>query len=326
MTEIMLNSLVEEAMLAPSVHNVQPARWRTDGNSLILIEDMSRRLAVGDPRCNDADISLGAAYEGLKLAASRRGMIIKSEHANLPDMQKPFRAVVRCKLEGGGEADALAALVEQRTSWRGPFLTPTLEDRRSAQNLLAEDAAIVSDPEQLRLLAKHYDKASYGFMRDSGFRRELRGWMRLRRKHPDWSRDGLNAHAMALGGIEAIGAGIVLGPAFRFLDRLGIAPKLLAEGSKIEGAAAMVVFHRPVDEEPFESGAWFYRLWLRIEEAGFGAAVLAALADDTETAKAIAQTLGIPKDRRIVSAFRIGRRGKGQTAARARLPLHEILI
>lgn len=326
MTEAMLNSLVEEAMLAPSVHNVQPARWRKDGPSLILIEDMYRRLAVGDPRCNDADISLGAAYEGLRLAASKRGMIIKSERANLPDMQKPFRAVVRCQFERGSKIDPLSLMVEKRASWRGLFLPPSSEDRLLAQTLSAQDTTIVSDPEMLKLLAKHYDNASYGFMRDSSFRKELRGWMRLRRKHPDWSRDGLNADAMALGGIEALGAGIVLGPAFRFLDRLGIAPALLAEGSKIEGAAALAVFHRPVEEQPFESGAWFYRLWLRIEEAGLGAAVLAALADDTETAKAISQALGIPTNRRIVSAFRIGRRGKGQSAPRARLSLHETLI
>jgi hypothetical protein len=326
MTDAMLISLVEQAMLAPSVHNVQPARWRIDGSTLILIEDMSRRLTVGDPSCNDADISLGAAYEGLKLAASKRGMILKSDRLGLPALQEPFRAVMRCKFEAGGEADPLAEMVQKRTSWRGSFLDPKLEDRHLAETLCADDTAIVSKTEALKILSKQYDKASFKFMRSNSFRNELRGWMRLRRKHPNWSQDGLNADAMALGGIEAIGANIVLGPAFRLLDRLGIAPTLLEEGSKIEGAAAVVIFHRPVNEEPFESGRWFYRLWLRIEQAGFGAAVLAALADDTETATIISKANSIPTDRRIVSAFRIGLRSSGQTAARARLSLTDILI
>ena len=42
--------------------------------------------------------------------------------------------------------------------------------------------------------------------------------MRLRRSHPGWTRDGLNAAAMQLSGIEATGAGAVLGPLFRSDD------------------------------------------------------------------------------------------------------------
>ena len=117
-----------------------------------------------------------------------------------------------------------------------------------------------------------------------------------------------------------------MGPAFATLDRVGIAAGLLAEGKKITGAAAVVVLHRPKDESPFESGRHFYRLWLRIEAAGFGAAVLAALADDPSAARSVATMAGIEPDRRIVTAFRIGRRPKGQTAPRARRPLEEILV
>ena len=56
-----LRAVVSAALASPSVHNVQPARWRIAGEALVLLEDTTRRLAVGDPHGNDAAISLGAA-------------------------------------------------------------------------------------------------------------------------------------------------------------------------------------------------------------------------------------------------------------------------
>lgn len=48
----------------------------------------------------------------------------------------------------------------------------------------------------------------------------------------------LTAEAMALGRIEAIGAGLVLGPLFPLLDRLGLAGAVTAEAGKARSAAA----------------------------------------------------------------------------------------
>ncbi|WP_315760286.1 hypothetical protein [Sphingomonas sp. Y38-1Y] len=318
-------ALVAEAALAPSVHNVQPARWRlVDDDGLALFEDVRCRLTVGDPRGNDAGISLGAAAEGMRIAAGRHGLALVP--VGVPGDEAMLRGVAGWRLVAGGEGDPLAAAVEARRSWRGKFAAPSPEDRRAAAALAADDAAVLTDPATLKRLAKRYDAASYGFMRERGFRGELLSWMRLDRGHPRWATDGLNAEAMAMGSIEARGAALVLGPGFRLLDRIGLARPLLAEGAKIAGAAGLVVFHRPADEAPFDSGAAFYRLWLRIEAAGFGAAVLAALADDQEAAAAVVRAAGLGEDRRIVSAFRIGRRPIGEQPARARRPIDELLV
>lgn len=131
---------------------------------------------------------------------------------------------------------------------------------------------------------------------------------------------------MAMGRMESVGAGVVLGRGFDVLDRVGLAPRLLVEGAKVAGAAAAVVFHRPIGEAPFDSGAHFYRAWLRMEQAGFGAAVLAALADDRHAAESIARLAGVPADRRVVSAFRIDRRPPGASTRHARRPLGEVIL
>ena len=66
--------LVSEAALAPSVHNVQPARWTTaPGDVLVLLRAVDRALPAADPSGHDVRISLGAALEGASLAASGRG-------------------------------------------------------------------------------------------------------------------------------------------------------------------------------------------------------------------------------------------------------------
>lgn len=318
-------TLIAEAALAPSVHNVQPARWRSIGDDgVALFEDLRCRLTIGDPRANDAGISLGAAAEGMRLAASRHGLTLvpAAPPADEPDL----RGIAGWYLVQGGRADPLADAVDARRSWRGAFVKTTLMDRSVAAALVAEDAAVLTDAAVLRHVATRYDAASYRFLRDDAFRAELRGWMRLDRRHPRWDADGLNAEAMAMNGLEAQGAKLVLGPAFRLLDRIGLGRPLLAEGAKIAKAAGLVLFHRPRYEAPFDSGAAFYRLWLRIEAAGFGGAVLAALADDRAVAAELAQAAGLGDDRRIVSAFRIGRRPAGAGSGRARRPMAEVMV
>lgn len=322
----MLRALVAEAMLAPSVHNVQPARWRLGDGVIDLFEDVRTRLTIGDPRGNDAGISLGATAEGLKLAASRHGLALQSCEAPL-QTNAMLVPVARYKLAPGETAaDPLAGKVEERASWRGDFTAASAANREDAKRLAGPDSVVLVDPIMLEDAARIFDAASYDFIRDSAFRGELRSWMRFTPRHPRWGRDGLNADSMALGRIEAIGASVVLGPAFGMLDRIGVAPGLLAEGKKVAAAAGLVVFHRPAEEAPFDSGAHFYRLWLRIEAAGFGAAVLAALADDPAAARQIAQMAGVPSADRIVSAFRIGCRPAGAKMARARRGLAEILV
>jgi hypothetical protein len=327
MADALFKDLVAKAMLAPSVHNVQPARWHIEKDAIVLVEDTSRRLLVGDPTGNDIAISLGAALEGLALAASEAGLAIVEDKAKpLPDLAPRLRAMARYVLVPNAPADPLAASVEARASWRGGFASHTQTDVEALTALSAPDTIVVTDPAQLDQLARQYDKASYGFMRQGPFRNELTGWMRLSKRHPSWSVDGLNAEAMVLSPIEAAAASFVLGPTFPLLDKVGLAPMLLAEGQKIKKAAGVILFHRDAHEDPFISGRHFYRLWLKLEAAGFGGAVLAALADDKAISRALCEAYGIGTDRRLVSAFRVGRLGTQKASPRARLALEEVLV
>lgn len=321
----LLRRLVGATVHAPSVHNVQPARWRIEQDSVLLFEDRSRRLRVGDPRGNDAAISLGASAEAFILAASADGRAVAVERHDLPPPRDVLEPVARLRLSGKREPDPLAAFLSTRESWRGDFQPPMGEDRSSVQRLAADDVTTIVDPSTLKRIGKQFDRASYGYLRHRDYRAEFRGWMRLSKSHPRWSTDGLNAEAMSLSPVEAFAAGQVLGWLFPILDRIGLAPALVSEGKKVAGAAGVLLFHRPVDEDPFDSGRRFLRLWLEIEKIGMGAAVLAALADNRSVAADLASSHSFPKDHRLVSAFRVGRR-VGKSYPRARLPVDDLLV
>lgn len=324
----LLRQIVASAIAAPSVHNVQPARWRIDSSgehgALVLLEDTARRLAVGDPRGNDASISLGAAAEGAVIAASGAGLTAQITRLSGDD-RSGFRPVARIVFGPGAAPDPLLPVLTTRSSWRGGFLPPSPADRAAAQRLAGADRVILSDPAAISATAALYDRVSYRIIRGDAFRAELRHWMRLNRNHPRWARDGLNAAAMHMSPIAAVGAGAVLGPLFAPLAALRLAPLLLAEAKGFANAAAVVLFHRPAHEDPFDSGRAFHRLWLEVDAGGLGGNVLAALADDPASAAMLGETYGIGPHRRMVSALRIGRRD-GTPAPRARLPLREVLV
>jgi hypothetical protein len=325
MTADEITGFIADASLAPSVHNVQPARWRVENDGATLFEDIARRLPAADPHCHDAAISLGAAAEGFRLAASRASYGMGVEMLDGPAADG-LRPIARLRLTAGAHADPLASLVTRRASHRGIFSASSAADVMAARALASDDTTVLEGNDRLAEAGRQLDAASWTYMRDDRFRKELLSWMRLSRRDPNWSRDGLNAEAMAMGGIAATGAGFVLGLLFAPLAFIGLARPLLAEGSRIAKDTAVVLFHRPENEPPFVSGAHFYRLWLRIEAAGFGAAVLAALADDAR-ANAWARFAGsVPAEHRLINAFRIGRRPGGSIAPRARLPVEELLV
>ncbi|MEL6681921.1 MAG: hypothetical protein AAFQ09_04670 [Pseudomonadota bacterium] len=325
MTPDLFRRLVTKARMAPSVHNVQPARWRLAGDTVWLMEDLSVRLPAADPNGEDAAKSLGAAYEGMVMAAAEEGLGMSYDFVAHPDEGR-LRPVARLSFADGSEPAPLAAYVEARQSWRGAFVDVTAADQETAARLQGVDCAVITDPDAVRIVAAELNTASFVFTARDDFRAELLSWMRLRPRHPDWQRDGLNAEAMGLGAFERLGASFVLGPLFKPLKACGLARMLLSETSNTSSASAIVVFHRPKDESGFEAGRAFYRAWLRIEAAGFGAAVLAALADHPPSAKRLAKMVGLSDTRQVVSAFRIGRRPPDAAFLPARRSVDDLIV
>jgi hypothetical protein len=309
MTPDLFRQLVGEARFSPSVHNVQPTRWRLEPDGTVLVIDApGRRLTVGDPTGRDALASHGAAVEGFAIAASARGLCVEvSGHPG---------AVARLRFREGAPPDPLHPFLATRRTYRGKF-------GPGAPPVALPGLRLVT--EAVDRVAEVADAASLRTFRDRAFRAELLSWMRLTRGHRDWARDGLNAEALAMSRLEAAGAAVVLrAGVFEALDRLGLGGALTAEADVVRTSAALAVLDAPLQEPPFDTGRRWHRAWLEIARVGLSAAPMTVLGDDPAAAAEIGSLAGVPAAHRVVTVFRLGVPA-GPLPEPARLPVEELI-
>lgn len=324
----LFETLVAEASLAPSVHNIQPTRWRLlAGDTVLLLEDGERRLPAADPTGHDVRLSHGAALEGFSLACGRHGLRIPEVTLDeRPDDIAGLRMIARLTLAPGGSADRLASAVAGRQSWRGSFLPADAIMRDALGKLaIAPDIFVIPPGPAVAEIAELGDRAGFHFLCEDEHRRELLAWMRLSHSHPCYDRDGLNAEAMAMGSLEAKGAGLMLGPLFPLLRSLGLAGPLTRERAKT-ASGAIALFHRPFGEDPLETGRAFYRAWLAMQAQGLAACPISVLADWPVSNAALVARHPLPAGHRLVNVFRLGRVPPNAASHRARLPVAELIV
>jgi len=317
--------LVAKASRAPSVHNIQPARWRCDGDSVTLFRALDRTLPVADASGHDVDVSLGAAFEGMSLALSEMGYGLGSQVQSSAEA-KGCGAVCHAEVSDGADEDPLAPYVAHRRSYRGKFDTASGRDIASLRQLQQNDAIVLTDRAVIRQLAASYDIAAWKFESRADYHRELWSWLRLSSDDARWHRDGLNADCLSLSPMERSAAARLFGPrAFRILSTIGVGRMLISEAAKIRTASAIIVFAPLSSTSAFDAGRRFYRLWLEITSIGLHAVPMSACADDPETNSAIAAMISLSPSRRIVNLLRAGR-AKAEPALSPRLPVDELIV
>jgi nitroreductase len=328
-TPELLRELVAEARLAPSVHNIQPARWRllTD-NRLLLIDDTTARVPHADPTGHDAHLSLGAALEGMALALARRGLAIAGITASEQRLSQQHVALCTLAVDATGAPDPLSDIVLRRLSWRGMFRTAGDDDAGfDAIAAARDDVVCIRDAAAIAEIAAWGDDADLFFLRRANYRHELLQWMRLSASHPRYQYDGLNREALAMTAAEGIGAKLVLGRLFAPLDGLGLAPPLISDRGKTASAAGLVLFYRPRGEEALVTGRQFYRAWLDIARAGFSACPISALADHPEINSRLCKLARLPADtHRLVNVFRVGRPARPKPVRHFRWPVDRLIV
>jgi len=302
MTPETFAAIVADAALSPNVHNIQPTAWRRIDDFIVAaIQAPGRTLPVGDPSGRDVAASHGAAAEGFILAASLRGLAMS--------LTAPADGeIARLTVTETAAPDPLAPFLTRRRTYRGRFTSDRAETALDALAQAAPDLTVLRDRNDIDHVARLNDRATLRAFRHAGFRAELLAWMRLSPRHPRWSVDGLNAQAMQMSGVEALGAGLVLRPGlFELLDRLGLAGALTGEAAVVNSSAAVALFYRPADEAPFDTGRRWHRVWLEMTRLGLSAAPMTVLADDEAAASALSARFGQPPGARLITAFRIGR-------------------
>ncbi|HEX8272649.1 MAG TPA: hypothetical protein VF615_08345 [Longimicrobiaceae bacterium] len=322
-------ALVEEAGRAPTVHNVQPARWRFGADGTVtLLRAAGRELPVADPTGHDLRVSLGAAWEGMSLALSRHGLALSAPTLfDVAPVAGGLAPVAEGHIAEGAAEDPLAAQVEARRSFRGRFDPVPADVLRRLETVGGDDARYVTEPAAIRAAAGLYDDAAWGFVGRPEYHAELHRWMRLSPRHPDWGRDGLNAECMALSGVERAAASVLLRPrVFGVLKRFGLAKPVISEAAQTRSASALLLFTPARDASDFDVGRRFYRLWLEVAALGLAMVPMSALSDSPEARERICREHGVPTDRRLANVLRVGRVPAGGAARSPRLPAEEVLV
>jgi hypothetical protein len=323
-------SLLEEVARAPSAHNTQPARWRLDAGGWIeLYEDPATRLPVADPHQRDQQVSLGAAFEGMVIAASSRGYRLSSIEP-LPTGDGPEGWVPVLRSDWAVQAcepDPLQAQVQHRTTWRGPFAVESASAGAELTRAMAAtaDCRVVIDPDQREQIRVTFERCSMEILQDMAFHRELYQWLRLTPGHPRVDLDGLGYQSMGLDPMVGRVANLLMKPGvYRLWRRLPGAMALFSEHQALCSASAMVVLTAAVDEAPFETGRRLYRRWLELTAAGFVGCPMSALTDHPDGQQLLHDLLRLEQGQRAAFCLRVGLVPVPDLPRSPRLPLMQL--
>ncbi len=323
-------ALAAEANRAPSAHNTQQARWRFLPNgSVRLYEDLSGRLTIEDPTGRDALVGLGAAFEGMHIALTARGLgLSDAEPPTSDDAPAGLFRVADAALRHVDQPDEFADVVKLRHTYRGKFkqvATALPRLRKLLDNM--PDIAPVYEANVIPAIARLHDDCSIEFLKRMDYQSELREWIRFSPKDVRWARDGLTAECLGLSRIERRFARVLLTPyIFHVLAHCGLGRPLTSEAPMVRSSTAIAVLHAGPGGWALDSGRRFYKFLLELCRAGFSACPMSALVDSERGTQWLRETLHIAGDRRLVNVFRIGPAPPIQQCTSPRRPPEELLV
>lgn len=175
-------ALVADGVLAPSVHNTQPWRMRLTPRGLELRADRTRDLPVIDARHQALEVSCGAALFALRLSAAarlgRRPLVDVLPEGKDNDLLAVIHAGEHD--EPGHHLRELHALLPERTTYRGPFLSA--EKRPEVLAALSDAASaegarlVYPDDVREQAVIELVREAEFRWVRDAEYRAEVRQW------------------------------------------------------------------------------------------------------------------------------------------------------
>jgi nitroreductase len=178
-----LAEAAEVAGYAPSVHNTQPWRWRINAETMDLLADRERQLAVADPQGRLLTISCGAALHHATVALAAEGWQAKLRCLDGPDHLA--RITLGPHLEATPEVTAeamrhLQAIRVRHTDRRPvggtPITTETVDVLRSVAAAYGIDVHLLT-PDQVVELGAASAQADRIELLDPQQRQELNYWI-----------------------------------------------------------------------------------------------------------------------------------------------------
>ena len=193
-----LAAAVTHAVLAPSVHNTQPWRWRIRTDAVELHADPCRHLDATDPDRRDLVISCGAALHHLRVALAAAGHAVDTDRLPDPEDRHHLATVrVRPGRPDPAAAALFGAIERRRTDRRRMSHTPVDDgDVRAVLHAARDTGALlvpVTTAAMKDLLVAALDDAARRQAFVPGYAAELRMWS----SRYAAARDGIPASSIA---------------------------------------------------------------------------------------------------------------------------------
>jgi nitroreductase len=273
---------------APSAHNTQPWTLRYERDRVLLGFDPARRLAASDPTRRDLELSLGAFAEAVLIAAADEGIALRFEGDRFVAADTPY------------DTPFTRADLEHRRTSRLPYEPGRIADLSAARRQLREGEAL--HELSARTVIELFSRADRHVYETPPVVEELRAWLRLDPRDPRYTQDGLNAECLDLSRLEARALALALRPRVLSFARRALTS---ASARVLRRDHSILVLEGP-SEAVRESGRSLLRVWLALDRVGYRTHPLSQLIDCGETAAALAELLGVPRER-LFAIFRAGR-------------------
>jgi nitroreductase len=180
-----LTDCIRAAVLAPSLHNSQPWRFRIGRGRIDVYADRRRRLGVLDPTARELMISIGAAIFTLRVALRRRGFVpVIDLYPRERETDLVARMTAARSAAPTPAAEALAEAISRRHTNRWPFAgrevpAESLDQLRDAAR--REGARLtVAGPSTTETILNLARDADHELRANPGYHTELARWATTR--------------------------------------------------------------------------------------------------------------------------------------------------
>lgn len=185
-----LRELVRAATLAANGHNTQPWRFAIHADTITILPDATRRLAVVDPHDRELWISLGCALENLLVAARALGYA--------PEVTYPetVEAITVRLAPGVAQAGPLFTAIPLRQSTRSRYDGRPIPaaDLEQVQTLPLEPGValtVLTGAAERETVLEYVTLGNLRQYADTAFVDELIAWLRFNRREALATLDGL---------------------------------------------------------------------------------------------------------------------------------------
>lgn len=189
--------MIESAIKAPSGHNTQPWWFEMGENSIRILPNLEKHLAVVDADNRELFISLGCATENLCLAAGALGY--KS------DMRVSSEGIITIYLEKDDSVvkEALFEQIDKRQTNRSVYNNEIIPEE-DVESILKFFEKEVNDAVYLwkkgtptfETITEFVMKGNEIQMNDEAFKQELLSWIRFNKRHSEKTNDGISYAAL----------------------------------------------------------------------------------------------------------------------------------